>query len=313
MQVFSVRQLTAMLMAVGLLNTGLWLDSLDNYLEARYQWRLSSQLPMSWFEPSRRLALLWSGQQADPAQTPTLTAEWKAPPPMDLSLQAQAHGEYWPTLAVQKLAAGPQHVLFAGDSMMQGIAPLVMRELSQTHPDWQMTDLSKQSTGLTSRKYFDWPLNIRQAIDNRGVTVVVIFLGPNDPRDMYLPTHRVSFGQPEWLENYAARVDEILAHAVQKQVRVIWVGLPSMRDELLQRGAAVSNQVFHNRAQAFGTDYLSTEPLIGIVSMPFQKYLREENGQQLNLRSEDGTHFTAIGLHKIKQALVTHIEKAFQP
>jgi hypothetical protein len=156
-------------------------------------------------------------------------------------------------------------------------------------------------------------LHIQQAIDTRGVTVVVIFLGPNDPRDMYLPTHRVSFGQPEWLENYAARVDEILAHAVQKQVRVIWVGLPSMRDDLLQRGAAVSNQVFHDRAQAFGTDYLSTEPLMGMVSLPFRKYLRELNGQQVNLRSEDGTHFTATGLHKIKQALVTHIEKALQP
>lgn len=313
MQVFSVRQLTAMFMGVGLLNTGLWLDSLDNYLEARYQWRLSSQLSMSWFEPSRRLALLWSGQQAVPAQPIASTSGWRAPPPMDLRIQAKPRGEYWPTLAVQKLSTGPQHVLFAGDSMMQGIAPLVMRELNQIHADWQMTDLSKQSTGLTSRKYFDWPLHIQQAIDNRGVTLVVIFLGPNDPRDMYLPTHRVAFGQAEWLENYAARVDEILAYAVQKQVRVIWVGLPSMRDDLLQRGAAVSNHVFHDRAQAFGTDYLSTEPLIGMVSLPFQKYMREVNGQPVNLRSEDGTHFTATGLHKIKQALVTHIEKAFQP
>jgi len=64
-----------------------------------------------------------------------------------------------------------------------------------------MTDLSKQSTGLTSRKFFDWPRTIQQEIQAQNLSLVVIFLGPNDPRDMYLPDKRVSFGKPEWLEN----------------------------------------------------------------------------------------------------------------
>jgi Uncharacterized protein conserved in bacteria len=37
-----------------------------------------------------------------------------------------------------------QRILFAGDSMMQGIAPLMMRELKATHPDWLLrTKVSK--------------------------------------------------------------------------------------------------------------------------------------------------------------------------
>jgi hypothetical protein len=38
--------------------------------------------------------------------------------------------------------------------------------------------------------------------------------------------------------------------------------------------------------------------------------MRNENGLPVNLRGEDGTHFTPAGLHIIKKALVEHIEKA---
>ena len=306
----TVRQLGWMLIAAGLLNTVLWLDSLDSYLDARWQWRLQAALPEAAFAPSRQLAA-WLGAHAVAAD-PELKAE-QGPAPLRQPLQALPAGEFWPTLAQQKALPGTQRILLAGDSMMQGVAPFVMRELGQAHPDWQLTDLSKQSTGLTARRYFDWPRTIAQAIEAQQLTWVVIFLGPNDPRDMFLPDKRVSFATPDWLTHYAARVDEILAHAQQHQVRVLWVGLPAMREDRLQRGVVVLNQVFHDRAQAFGTDYLATEPLIGVASLPFQKYQRDATGQLLSLRTEDGTHFTPAGLRKITQALVQHIEKAGQP
>jgi len=309
-QVMSVRQLSWMLIAAGLLNTALWLQSLDTYLDARWQWRLQAVLPEVVFIPSRQLAP-WLGSHSV-VTAPELHVE-QGRTSLRQPLQALPAGEFWPTLAQQKALPGPQRILFAGDSMMQGVAPFVMRELGQAHPDWQLTDLSKQSTGLTARRYFDWPRTIAQAIETQQLTWVVIFLGPNDPRDMFLPDKRVSFATPDWLAHYAARVDEILAHATQHQVRVIWVGLPAMREDRLQRGVVVLNHVFHDRAQAFGTDYLATEPLIGVASLPFQKYQRDATGQSVSLRTEDGTHFTPAGLRKITQALVQHLEKASQP
>jgi hypothetical protein len=303
-----------MLLSVGLLNAVLWLHSLDIYFDARWQWRLQAVLPEAAFTPSRQLAS-WMGREsglADKAPLP-FGQGGPAPAPLRLPLQSLAAGDFWPTIAVQKARPGAQRILFAGDSMMQGVAPFVMRELSLAHPDWQLTDLSHQSTGLTARRFFDWPRTIAQAIDAQQLTAVVIFLGPNDPRDMLLPDKRLSFATPEWLANYALRVDEILAHAAQRQVRVIWLGLPAMRDERLGRAVRVLNQVFHDRAQAYGTDYVATEPLIGVASLPFQKFLPDANGQSVILRTADGTHFTPAGLRTIAQALVQHIEKAQQP
>ena len=314
----SVYQLGWMLIGAGLINTVLWLDSLDTYLDARWQWSLSAVLPQEGFAPSRQWAVWRNGDgaraaKAQNAQNPSKGPGDLAPAPLRQPLPVLSVGAYLPTVAAQKSTPGPQSVVFAGDSMMQGVAPLVMRALGQAHPDWPMRDLSKQSTGLTARRYFDWPRTLQQEIDAQRVSWVVIFLGPNDPRDMFLPDKRVSFPSPEWVENYAARVDEILANAKQHQVRVLWVGLPAMREDRLQRGAGVLNQIFHDRAQAFGTDYLATEPLIGLTSLPFQKYKRDETGQSVSLRAEDGTHFTAAGLHRIQQAVVEHLEKAFQP
>jgi uncharacterized protein len=309
-QNLSPRQLGWVLLAAGLLNTMLWLQSLDIYLDTRWQWRLQSVLPAAAFTPSRQWASWWGRAVAVVDPEPPIG---QGPAPLLQPLQALPVGEFWPTLAQQKALPGPQRMLFAGDSMMQGVAPLVMRELAQAHPDWQLTDLSQQSTGLTARRYFDWPRTIAKAIETQQLTWVVIFLGPNDPRDMFLPDKRVSFATADWLQHYAARVDEILAHAHKHQVRVLWLGLPAMREDRLQRGVQVLNHVFHDRASAFGTDYLATEPLIGVASLPFQKYQRDATGPSVSLRTEDGTHFTPAGLRKITQAVVAHIEKAVQP
>ena len=307
----SLWALTLLLLVAGLVNTALWLDSLDTYLETRWQGSVSAWLPPAAFKPSRTVAA-WLGASL-PWTDKTSAPEGQAPRPFQGPLKALPAGAYWPNVAQQKAVPGPQRILFAGDSMMQGVAPFVMRELAQAHPDWQMTDASKHSTGLTARRLFDWPRTIAQATTAQQLTWVVIFLGPNDPRDMFLPDKRVSFPSPEWLENYVARVDEILAHAVQHRVRVIWLGLPAMREDRLQRGVAVLNHIYYDRAQAFGTDYLATEPLIGVASLPFQKYQPDERGQWTPLRTEDGTHFTPAGLRKISQALVQHMEKASQP
>ncbi|MGC6633391.1 DUF459 domain-containing protein, partial [Escherichia coli] len=69
-------------------------------------------------------------------------------------------------------------VLFAGDSMMQGVAPLLKRQL-QTDYNISSIDLSKQSTGLAYPKFFNWPQTIanRLASDD-SIKLLVVFLGP---------------------------------------------------------------------------------------------------------------------------------------
>lgn len=230
-------------------------------------------------------------------------------PPLGLttSLSMPAAGDFFPSLSNQSID-GPQRILFAGDSMMQGVAPLVIRELAKQNPDWKMYDYSRQSTGLTVKRYFDWPTKINQEITAKDLTMVVIFLGPNDPWDIYLPGRRLSFPSPQWEQGYADRVDEILTFAASRNVAVIWVGLPSMGDRRLHTGAAIQNRIFYTQSKIHQTDYLAIEPLIGLTSLPFSKS-NNPLGKRVVLRAGDGVHFSIAGLQLIKQSLLAHLGK----
>ncbi|OYU30311.1 MAG: hypothetical protein CFE39_14185 [Comamonadaceae bacterium PBBC2] len=322
----SARRLSWMLPMVGLLVALVWLGSLDRYVSARYHLSLEAALPepmtkrlfavSRWLdahgrdqEPAFRLA--WPGAASErPLESRDAQPAVPEPPKWEALPDALTTGAFLPSLAPQKLAPGPQRILFAGDSMMQGVAPLVMRQWSQQHPDWQMRDLSRQSTGLTVKRYFDWPAKIIEEMDAQGLTLVVIFMGPNDPWDMLVDGQRHVFPSSGWAYHYALRVDEILAAAAQRQVRVVWLGLPSMREGRVKDGASLINQVVHARVKAWGADYLATEPLIGVLSEPFKKFKPDEQGQILNLRAEDGVHLTPTGLRLIQQALQSHIDQA---
>jgi hypothetical protein len=322
-------QLSWLLPGIVLLVSLSWLTSLEKYLGVRYQLSLEAALPPAvakvLFAPSRWLDERVRAGGARPLfrlNWPSSTGVQEEPvpikrtpePPMLKSLpEPLPAGQFLATLAQQKWAPGPQRILLAGDSMMQGVAPLFMREINRLHPDWEVHDLSRQSTGLTVRRYFDWPTRMVDEMDAKSLTLIVVFLGPNDPWDMVVDGQRHLFPSPGWALNYALRVDEVLAAAVQRQVRVIWVGLPAMQDGRLKDGAVLQNHIFYARAAEWRTDYLATEPLIGLLSEPFQKFKRKEDGQRVNLRANDGIHLTPSGLRLINQALMDHIEQGHRP
>ena len=145
----SARQLSWLLPGMALLVCVSWLTSLEKYLGARYHFSLEAALPPAvadaLFAPARWLdervrsggarplfRLNWPSStdvqevQAPPQRTPEAPQLKDLPSPLP-------PGEFLATLAQQKLAPGPQRILLAGDSMMQGIAPLFMRDIMRLH------------------------------------------------------------------------------------------------------------------------------------------------------------------------------------
>ena len=315
------RSLGLLLALAGLLLALLWLGSLDRYLAARYHWSLEALTASPVGLPSRLRERLQDelGGQLPTGLVGALSmgkGRWKAPPaptPWRGLPPPPAPGEYLRDLRQAKLRPGPQRILFAGDSPMQGVAPLVMRELARQHPDWEMLVLSRQSTGLTVRRHFDWPSRIAQEIEVRQLTLVVVFLGPNDPWDLVVEGQRERFPSTGWAWRYAQRVDEIQAAAARRQVRVLWLGLPAMPEGRLREGALIQNRVFHERAKAWRSDYLATEPLVGLLSEPPRRHGRDAQGQPVALRAEDGIHFAPAGQRRIRDAVLAHLAQAAAP
>ena len=208
----------------------------------------------------------------------------------------------------KRIRPATERILFAGDSMMQGVAPLLMRELKATHPDWLLRNESQQSTGLIVKRRLDWVEKIKQEIVQYRLTTVVVFLGPNDPWDIYERKQVIRFPSPEWEALYSARVSEICEFAKDKKTHLVWIGLPTMKEKRVHRGAVVQNPIFRDNMKRYGFDFVSTEALIGRLDQPYARHAIDAKGKQINLRADDGIHFTSQGLQRIASAVLTTID-----
>lgn len=201
-----------------------------------------------------------------------------------------------------------ERILFAGDSMMQGIAPIIMRQLKTTHPEWLLRNESQESTGLSIKRQLDWVEKIKSEITEHKLTTVAVFLGPNDLWDIYEKKQVIRFPSPEWEARYSEKVREICEFAKEKKVRLIWIGLPTMREARVHRGATVQNPIFRENMKKYGFDFISTEVLVGRLDQPYVRFMTNAEGKKINLRADDGIHFSPQGLQRIAAAVVKTID-----
>jgi hypothetical protein len=200
-------------------------------------------------------------------------------------------------------------VLFAGDSLMQGVAPFVQQKLKQDYAI-NSVNLSKQSTGLSYPSFFDWPKTIETTLAaNARIKLMVVFLGPNDPWNFPNPEQPqgpyLSFKSQPWEMVYRSRVARILAAAEAHRVQVIWMGVPAMRKPLLDEQMNYLNGVLSD-AVAGKAIWLPTQPVLNTSSRYADSMLID--GAQVKLRSKDGIHFSLAGQKRLAQDVFKHIQ-----
>jgi len=297
---FSPLRLFVLFALVILTNSVLWLDSLDNYFNNQKHILISSVVPNWLFTPSQRLHL--KTQSAD------LFGKMSLIPNKSKSTGPTV--EYVLKIDNTPFNSSPK-VLFAGDSLMQGVAPIAIADLKKIYPNGKFIDLSQQSTGLTVRRYFDWPKKIEEESLKQGFNVVVIFLGANDPWDIYENKKHIVFPSNEWQELYRQRVNEVLLFAKEHQIHVIWVGLPNMEVDRIKTGALLQNSVFQSETEKYGFDFISTEEILGAIDAPFTKYLQDPVKGSILVRANDGIHFTPYGYRLVSTQVIKTLTEKF--
>ncbi|KAA9002537.1 DUF459 domain-containing protein [Affinibrenneria salicis] len=206
------------------------------------------------------------------------------------------------------LAEGDK-VLFAGDSMMQGIAPHMMKTLRERY-GIKSINLSKQSTGLAYPSFFNWPETISKALRaNADIRLLVVFLGPNDPWDMPAPGggKYLKFGSDEWMQLYRQRINTILAEARQHDVQVIWIGPPNMRKKKLSDSMKYLNTLYLQEVGQAGQRYVAVNEIFKYQTDSYSDYAGDGNGR-VKLRSGDGIHFSLAGQQAIAGDVLSLVE-----
>ncbi|MDF7671345.1 DUF459 domain-containing protein [Orbaceae bacterium ESL0721] len=200
-------------------------------------------------------------------------------------------------------------VLFAGDSLMQGVAPFVKKILFKQYKIESINE-SKQSTGLSYPKAFDWPKTVNDKLtEDPTIRLLVVFLGPNDPWDIpdkIVSNKYVKFKSSLWEEVYRSRIKAILDSAHEHNVQVLWLAPPCMRKTKLNDGIIYLNGLYQSEVIKADQHFLITNDLLGCSYDNFNSYITTEN-RKVKVRIDDGIHFTVDGQKILAKAIMDQI------
>ncbi|ECX9178739.1 DUF459 domain-containing protein [Campylobacter coli] len=195
--------------------------------------------------------------------------------------------------------------LFIGDSLMQGVAIALNRDLIDL--DLKANDLSKQNTGLSYKSYFDWTKATKEAFaKNPNIKYLVVLLGANDPWDIKKGGVYHRFGSDSWIDIYTYRVNEIINIAKQHHAKILWFEIPPVKKNELNEKIQILNKIYSEEILKNKQIFINTK-LFFSVNDEFSTYIKNENNKSIKMRTDDGIHFTSNGAKEMSKLLLQHI------
>ena len=195
--------------------------------------------------------------------------------------------------------------LFIGDSLMQGVAIALNRDLIDL--GLKANDLSKQNTGLSYKSYFDWAKATKEAFaKNPNIKYLVVLLGANDPWDIKKGGIYHRFGSDSWIDIYTYRVNEIINIAKQHHAKILWFEIPPVKKNELNEKIQILNKIYSEEILKNKQIFINTK-LFFSVNDEFSTYIKNENNKSIKMRTDDVIHFTSNGAKEMSKLLLQHI------
>jgi hypothetical protein len=158
-----------------------------------------------------------------------------------------------------------------------------------------LVQLDRSSTGLANSAFYDWPVQLRAALQRYRPQLVLVLLGGNDQQGLAVNGGALQFPTPAWQRAYLERVRRLVDLSTAGGAYLLWVGLPVMQDESFSAGAALLNGLYRQavRIQPRAA-FLPTWSLFAGPGGGFRP-VALVNGSAVALRQPDGIHFSFAG------------------
>jgi hypothetical protein len=203
-------------------------------------------------------------------------------------------------------------VAIVGDSLSQGLGPGVE---SWFNPNVaRVLPLGRQSTGLAREDYFNWPRAMREIEQQFRPDLVFVMLGTNDNQAQISPDgDAIPVGSTAWVNGYRERVAAFVHEATSAGTRVVWVGVPVVRDH--------RRWDFYRRVDSIYEQVADADPLATFVDTwdafegrdgGYTAFLPNEHGVVQEMRASDGIHFTPTGYSYLARLAIRGADDAFR-
>jgi uncharacterized protein len=184
---------------------------------------------------------------------------------------------------------------YGGDSLAQGIGEALQR-LGAQHDGTTVVGKGIVSSGLSRPDVLDWAGEIASVRASKIPDVVVMMLGANDTADIATPSGVADFGDPAWIDEYRLRVAAVMAQVDTGSTRMLWLGLPAVRNTALEEKLKRIDAIIRTEAtQHKNVTYVDLHRLFSNDDGSYRPYCDGFDGGQVLCRSNDGVHFNDAG------------------
>lgn len=244
--------------------------------------------PTYWRKPEkpRRAAVRRSDDTPTPASGPSIVAQ----PPAPAVPQTFFVATLGDTLGI----------LLAGG----------LTESFPDHPEIGILFKAKDSTGLVRDDYFDWIRAAREiASGAQKPNVAVVMIGSNDRQPIRRGAGSLEPFSDAWNEIYAGRVDAVIAAFREKNIPIVWVGLPVMKSERFSADMQRLNEIYHARVASAGQVYVDLWDNLADDKGQYSAFGPDINGEIARLRTTDGVYLTEAGARAVAHFVATEVKK----
>jgi hypothetical protein len=200
----------------------------------------------------------------------------------------------------QTPSAARRTVLLLGDSMIAGSLGSAIASSLSNDPNQRLVRAVQTATGLSRPDVFNWMKVVPSLLERENPQLIVCSLGANDATDIRDGDRVLEFGQAGWRAAYKQRVVAMMRSLARQQARVLWLGLPPMRDPSFSERARYLNRIFALAAKKFPqVEYFDLEMLVSAPNGEYATFTRNPEGRFARMRMDDGIHYAASGARSI--------------
>jgi uncharacterized protein len=198
-----------------------------------------------------------------------------------------------------------------GDSLSQGLGPAIERWMNPSVV--RVLSLGRQSTGLSREDYFNWQAGMREIVQEFRPDLVFVMLGSNDAQAQISPNgSAIPVGTWEWVHGYRERAEQLVREATRAGTRVVWVGIPIVKDRPMWGFYRNVNEIYRDAATSDPrSTFVDTWSAFQARDGGYSAFVRNERGQLVEARAGDGVHFTPAGYGMLGKLVLREVDEAF--
>ncbi len=212
----------------------------------------------------------------------------------------------------------PVHIAFVGDSMADGLWGAMFRRLGKDRCLAEKIKLirrARNGSGLTRLDQYNWVHEVAALAVEPGADLFVGSFGINDRQSIVDASRtRTEYGRPEFDNRYEGLVEDVVQNAVSHGSSILLMGLPVLQDPAANADAEDKNRLFADAVAKVNSPHAAFVP--PWTSKPgtdeFKPFLPNANNAMVQIRANDGIHFTTAGYDLVMDAFYPSIMESLK-